>query len=57
MNVFKSIVMKARRHLIILGAAAAVLVGLVLAIVWWPKATILNTVETGTFLQARRASE
>jgi len=39
MNVFKSIVMKARRHLIILGVAAAVLVGLVLAIVWWPKAT------------------
>ncbi|MBI2479244.1 MAG: efflux RND transporter periplasmic adaptor subunit, partial [Planctomycetia bacterium] len=39
MNVFKSIVTNARRHLIILGVAAAVLVGLVLMIVWWPKAT------------------
>ncbi|MEO8497910.1 MAG: efflux RND transporter periplasmic adaptor subunit [Planctomycetota bacterium] len=36
---FKSIVTNARRHLITLGVVAAVIVGLVLAIVWWPKAS------------------
>jgi len=37
MSVFKSIVAFARRHLITLGVVAAVIVGLVLAIVWIPK--------------------
>lgn len=37
MNVFKSMVVQARRHLITLGVLAAVLIGLVMAVVWWPK--------------------
>ena len=39
MNVFKSMVMLALRHLIKLSVVAAVLVGLVMAVVWWPKAS------------------
>ncbi len=38
MNVFKSMVELARRHLIKLGVVAAVLIGLVMVVVWWPKA-------------------
>ncbi|MDA1018406.1 MAG: efflux RND transporter periplasmic adaptor subunit [Planctomycetota bacterium] len=37
MNVFKSIVTYASRHLITLGVVAAVIIGLGLIIVWWPK--------------------
>lgn len=39
MNLFKIIAMKAKPHLIKLGIAAAVLVGLVLAIIWWPRSS------------------
>jgi hypothetical protein len=37
MNVYNNIVTNARRHVITLGVAAAIIVGLVLAIVGWPK--------------------
>ncbi len=39
MNVFISIVTNVKRHLITLGVVAAVIVGLVMAVVWWPKAS------------------
>lgn len=39
MNVFNSILMYARRHLIELGVAGVVIIGLVLAIIWWPRAS------------------
>ena len=39
MNVFKSIVTNVKRHFITLGVVAAVIIGLGLAVVWWPEAS------------------
>lgn len=39
MNVFKSIFTSVKRHIITLGVVAVVIVGLVMAVVWFPKAS------------------
>ncbi len=39
MNVFKSIVTNVKRHLITLGVVVTVIVGIGIAVVWWPKAS------------------
>jgi hypothetical protein len=46
MNVFMNMVALAWQHLITLSIAAVVLIGVVLTIVWWPKASIGGATES-----------